>query len=162
MPVSIFPPTNNYTLIYLVHPMLCCPYITPPYTPSNVMMLEKRRTLSEVIENLRGELGAPSPHHGVDLKGFISRGQESDQKIRQFYRKNSKIQQQEYKRYSSGASRIVISKQDYGFLHIINGSGLGKTWMGQYTCKYIQNRLDRHSVMCLLDFANGNKYLFIA
>ena len=126
------------------------------------MMLEKRRTLSEVIENLRGELGAPSPHHGVDLKGFISRGQESEQKIRQFYRQNSKIQQQEHKRYSSTVPRIVISKQDFGFLHIINGSGLGKTWMGQYVCKYIKNHLDRDSVMCHLDFANGNRYLFIA
>jgi hypothetical protein len=127
------------------------------------MMLEKHRTLSEVIDNLRGELGAPSPHHGVDLKGFISRGgKESKQKIRQFYIRNRKIQQQEHKRYSSAAPRIVISKQDFGFLHIINGSGLGKTWMGQYVCKYVTKRLDRNSVMCHLDFANGNRYLFIA
>lgn len=92
------------------------------------------------------------------LEAFQLRGN-AKKTIVDFYSINHTSQTTEQIGLATGVKSLQ-DKQSFGFLYVINGSGLGKTWMGHYACDIISEREIKENRKILrlhLDFINGNE-----
>jgi hypothetical protein len=61
-----------------------------------------------------------------------------------------------YKSNSKSRKNCIPDKIKHSFFFCINGSGMGKTWLGRYLCLKVCEEKQGHDI--LLDFFNGDKH----